>query len=155
MSNRGRKDAKDAPGEIFRTVLVASLIAGLLACSVALVAAARTLEIGPQVGDILVFRPAAQMPADWEFAAVNEANEMPVSCKLQPAVMASRGGSLVVEQRLDSRRMYRVHWAGGSTSIETTNCGSNADLLISRADLQLLSNVVGGPGVKTGSLPPF
>jgi hypothetical protein len=62
--------------------------------------------------------------------------------------MASGGGSLVVEQRLDSKRLYRVHWAGQHTSTGATDCGDTADLLVSRVDLQLLTNAVGGAGVE-------
>jgi hypothetical protein len=61
--------------------------------------------------------------------------------------MAQAGGSLVVEQRLDGLQAYRVHWAGGATSAGVANCGNEADLIVERADLQLLSNAVGGPGV--------
>ena len=53
------------------------------------------------VGDILVFTPGVQVSADWDFAAVTTGNQLPISCTLKPVVMASGGGSLVVEQRLD------------------------------------------------------
>ena len=71
-----------------------------------------------------------------------------MSCKLQPVVMASAGGSLVVERRTNNSRTYQVHWAGRQTSEPTSDCGPAADLLVSRIDLQLLSNAVGGPGVE-------
>ncbi len=147
MSNRGRKGA-DASGSTIRTILLASLIAVVLASSVALVAVARTIDMGPRIGDILVFRPGALLPLDWEFPAVTQTDELPISCKLQPSVMASAGGSLVVEERLDNRRTYLVHWAGKQTSNDGNDCGKAADLLVSRVDLQLMSNAVGGPGVE-------
>ena len=62
--------------------------------------------------------------------------------------MASGGGSLVVEQRFPGKRLYRVHWAGQRTSNDTSDCGDAADLLVSRFDLQLLTNAVGGAGVE-------
>jgi hypothetical protein len=54
----------------------------------------------------------------------------------------------VVEQRFAGSRLYRVHWAGQRTSNDTSDCGSAAELLVSRFDLQLLTNVVGGAGVE-------
>lgn len=134
--------------EAVRMVLIATTIAVVLVVSLGMVAVARTIELGPKVGDILVFRPGAQAPADWEFAAVKHSPELPVSCKLQPDVMVAGGGSLVVEQRSHNRRLYRVHWAGQRTSRDGEDCGQAADLVLSRADLQLLANVVGGPGVE-------
>ena len=75
----GRWPRNTAPGEVMRTVLLAGLIAALLACSVAMVAAATTIDIGPKVGDILVFRPGARMPAGWEFTATT-ASEPSTTC---------------------------------------------------------------------------
>ncbi len=88
------------------------------------------------------------MPPDWAFNAVVVSDQLPVSCTLKPGVMASAGGSLVVEQRSQDSRLYRVHWAGHQTSDADTDCGRAADLWLSVNDLQLLSNAVGGPGVE-------
>jgi hypothetical protein len=123
------------------------MLAGLLAASVAMMAAARTIDIAPKVGDILVFRPGSRTPIDWEFPAVTISDQLPVSCNLRPDVMVAGGGSVVVEERFPNKRMYRVHWAGRRTSNGENDCGEVADLLVARSDLQLLINVVGGPGV--------
>ena len=133
------------PSETVRTAILAVLIATLLASSAAVVAAARALDIAPNVGDILVFRPGARMPTDWSFT-VNKTSGM--ACVLTPPAMASEGGSLVVEQRLDGSQTYRVHWAGGRTSDGVTDCGRSADLMLQREEVQLLANAVGGPGVE-------
>ena len=143
----GRRTPAALGGQL-RTVLIAGVIATLLASGAAVVAAARTIDLGPKVGDILVFRTGARLPADWEFAVVNASDQLPVGCKLQPVVMASGGGRLVVERRTDNSRTYLVHWAGRKTSHPDSDCGTTADLLVSRGDLQLLSNAVGGPGVQ-------
>jgi hypothetical protein len=142
---RTRGNRRTGGGEVVRSIVLGSLIAAILASSVAVVSAARTLDLAPGVGDILVFKQGAQMPSDWDFTATNTAA---IACTLKPEVMTSRGGSLVVEQRLDDSNAYRVHWAGGPTSDGVTNCGSSADLVIGRMELQLLSNAVGGPGVE-------
>src|SRR5579859_682615 len=146
MRLRGSRRASDnGSGDWLRSVVLGSLIAAILASSVAVVSAARTLDLAPVVGDILVFKKGARMPSDWAFTANNN---NAVVCTLDPSVMARAGGSLVVEQRLDDSQAYRVHWAGGATSAGVANCGNEADLIVERADLQLLSNAVGGPGVE-------
>jgi hypothetical protein len=142
---RIRGNRRIGGGEILRSVVFGSLIAAILASSVAVVSAARTLDLAPRVGDILVFKQDARMPDDWDFSATKTDA---IACTLKPEVMASRGGSLVVEERLDEVGAYRVHWAGGPTSAGVTDCGSSADVVIGRMELQLLSNAVGGPGVE-------
>ena len=66
--------------------------------------------------------------------------------------MASGGGSLVVEERIQQPRMFHVHWAGAHTSEGSADCGSSAELVLPAADLQLLSNAVGGAGVEHRAL---
>jgi hypothetical protein len=155
MRGRDRRHPTEAVGRIVETALLACVLAALLASSVALVAAARTIDIAPKVGDVLVFKPTMRVPADWEFAAVTTSDQLPVSCNLRPDSMASGGGSLVVEQRFAGSRMYRVHWAGQRTSSDTADCGNAADLLVSRGDLQLLTNAVGGAGVEHHAFGDF
>jgi hypothetical protein len=55
----------------------------------------------------------------------------------------------VVEGRQDVPSLrYRVHWAGSQTTAQpASNCGSSADLLVSRTDLQRLANAAGGFGI--------
>lgn len=143
---KGRRDADEAGSDLGRTAVLAVLIAALLTSGVAMVAAATTIEIGPKVGDILVFRPGATMPQDWEFTVAHAT--APGTCSLRPDVMARAGGSLIVEQRDRKLRMFRVHWAGARTGDGPTDCGASADLEVPGVDLQLLSNVVGGAGVE-------
>jgi hypothetical protein len=117
-----------------------------------MVSAARTIEIGPRVGDILVFRQGARMPPDWAFT-VATAPAPSVTCSLRPAAMASQGGSIVVEQRLRTPPTFQVHWAGGRTSDAGADCGSDAALVEDGSDLRLLTNVVGGAGVEHKAFP--
>jgi hypothetical protein len=147
--------AGETAGDIFRTALLGCVVGALLASSVAVVSAARTLELGPKVGDILVFRPGLQISADWDFSAVTTGDQLPVSCTLKPVVMGSGGGSLVVEERLDHPRAFRVHWAGGRTTAGGGDCGATADLIVSGPDLQLLTNAVGGAGVERRAFGNF
>jgi hypothetical protein len=141
-------------GDVARTAVLASLIAGLLVTGVAMVLAATTFDVGPKVGDILVFRQGARMPNDWEFTVATAASPA-VTCSLQPEAMASGGGSLVVEKRFEQPRTFQVHWAGVRTSDATGDCGNSAELVVQRPDLQLLSNAVGGAGVEHGAFGGF
>jgi hypothetical protein len=147
------KSADSASSDIVRTAVLASLIAALLASSVAVVSAARTIDIGPKVGDILVFRQGARVPADWEFTVTTA--ESGTTCNLKPESMAADGGSLVVEQRFQTPRAFQVHWAGGRTSAPGSDCGTNAELIVPGEDLQLLTNAVGGAGVEHKIFPEF
>ena len=144
---RGHRQIGDAPSEVARTAMLACLIAALLASTVAMVSVARTIEIGPKVGDILVFPQGARMPPDWGFT-VTTASAPGVTCSLRPMVMASQGGSIVVEQRSRASATFQVHWAGGRTTNAGEDCGNDAELVVPGADLQLLVNVVGGAGVE-------
>jgi len=143
-----RRNSNNRRGDTFKTIALASLVATVLASSVALVAVARTIDLGPRIGDILVFKRGMQLPADWEFTATDNSSTPPKTCTLTPVVMTASGGSLVVEQRSEDGRVYRAHWAGGPTSTGAADCGQSADLALARIDLQLLSNAVGGPGVE-------
>jgi hypothetical protein len=156
MKGWGRRRTGGEPAaDIAGTALLACLLAALLASSVAVVSAARTIDIAPKIGDILVFRVGAQVPTEWEFPAVTISDQLPVSCNLRPDVMVADGGSLVVEERFANKRMYRVHWAGQHSSNGESDCGATADLLVSRNDLQLLINAVGGAGVQHRSSVGF
>ena len=94
------------------------------------------------------------MPNDWEFTVANTALPA-VTCSLRPEVMASGGGSLVVEERFQHPRTFRVHWAGAHTSDGTADCGNSAELVLSSPDLVLLSNAVGGAGVEHKTFAGF
>src|SRR4051812_6317225 len=124
---RGRWRSGGSRTEFWRTALMAALVAGLLTSGVATVASALTMEIGPTVGDILVFRPGANLSADWTFN-VATTSEPPRGCVLRPAFMAANGGSLVVEERSQERRVFRAHWAGSHTSTAAEDCGPNVEL---------------------------
>jgi hypothetical protein len=49
--------------------------------------------------------------------------------------------------------MFQVHRAGARTSDAGADCGSDAELVVAGADLQLLANVVGGAGIDHKAFP--
>ena len=120
-------------------------------------------QFGPQVGAIVVFKPGTGRMDLWQVAASASTDIAPEptagastrGCTLTPSVMAEGGGSLVVEaRRMSSPPIYRVHWAGVRTSGGSDNCGTAADLVLSRTDLQKLANTAGGFGVGPRVLGP-
>ena len=108
-------------------------------------------EFRPRIGDMVVFRPGSQDSDVWQMAIqgqlVSDSGEVTGVCTLDPNAMATDGGSLIVEGRQDAPLMYRVHWAGKQTSKNAGGCGSAAELMVSRTDLQRLANAAGGFGV--------
>lgn len=108
-------------------------------------------EFRPKVGDIVAFRPGTEDADSWQIAI--PATELSATgtptgtCTLDGNVIAKHGGSLVVEGRQDVPELkYRVHWAGPQTDT-SADCGAQADLQVSRTDLQRLANAAGGFGV--------
>jgi hypothetical protein len=109
-------------------------------------------EFRPKLGDIVVFRPGSQDSDMWQMTipatSVSAASGPVTACSLDPNVMAANGGSLVVEGlQNDPALRYRVHWSGAETARTSANCGSSANLLVSRTDLQRLANAAGGFGI--------
>ena len=130
--------------------VVAFGLAALLTVGVAAVKIARSIEIGPHVGDIVSFHPGAQISyAQQTEIAAPVAGQPGANCTLNLVVMGLDGGSLVVEEKRASRPpIYRVHWAGGRTSHGGSDCGASADLTLSLPDLLTLAEGVGGFGVR-------
>jgi hypothetical protein len=106
-------------------------------------------EFRPKIGDMVVFKPGSQDSDMWQVTIPATSVSQPVSqCSLDPNVMAANGGSLVVEGLQNEPALqYRIHWAGAETAPADGNCGSSANLLVSRTDLQRLANAAGGFGI--------
>jgi hypothetical protein len=106
-------------------------------------------QLEPTVGDIADF----SLPhASEDVLAVNvTAKQAGRTCVLASDVMVRDGGSLVIVARQPSGDgSYVIHWAGSHTSSGASDCGSSADLLVSRRDLLGLAGTVGGFGVHLG-----
>jgi hypothetical protein len=109
-------------------------------------------QFRPKVGDIVVFKPGSQDSDMWQMTIpatlLSASGSRLAECTLDPNVMATTGGSLIVEGRQeDPDLQYQVHWAGERTSANGGDCGGSANFLVSRTDLQRLANAAGGFGV--------
>ena len=77
------------------------------------------------------------------------------TCSLDPNAMAEYGGSLVVEGlEAQPSLQYHVHWSGAASAKAMGGCGAEANLLVSRTDLQRLANAAGGFGVGDKGIVP-
>ncbi len=126
-------------------------LAMFLGLVIAVVFIARSYVVAPMVGDIVALRPGAMLldPAREGLQAVrlDSAGKRGPLCRLQTDVMTTGGGSVVVEsERGGPRPAYVVHWAGGPTSRDATDCGSSADLELTPNDLARLAQIAGGFG---------
>lgn len=151
--DRRRRAEQDPSSTVLGTALLACTIAALLASAVAVLSTVPSWDIAPRVGDIVAFRRDAHFLADWQVIA--GASPGSATCILRPDIMTATGGSLVVEARYTTSGLYRVHWAGPHTSLGDADCGAAADLTLSRGDLQMLINAVGGIPAEPGRFPDF
>lgn len=106
----------------------------------------------PHLGDIVVFSPGSQDADMWEMKVpatlVSTSGKPEGACTMDPNVIATDGGSMIVEGVRETPALsYQVHWAGIHTDGTAADCGANANLLVSRTDLQRLANAAGGFGV--------
>jgi hypothetical protein len=154
---RRLREIADRPRQVadsgFATAILALTAGTLLALTTGLWMMAELEQFGPQVGGIIVLKPDVAATERWSVSAAIVEPVRPGlpsesarrRCNLTPNVMAVHGGSLVVEARRLSRPpVYRVHWAGGPTSVGATDCGTTADIVLERTDLMRLANLAGG-----------
>jgi hypothetical protein len=114
-------------------------------------------QAGPDVGEIVTFDPR-DGPKHWDQAGIQAsfaaAAEPRRSCVLMPSVIASAGGSFLIEAKQMSRPpVFLVHWSGARTDRGARDCGRSADLILPLTQLRALVNVAGGFGVARGLFP--
>ena len=144
---RTKRNGTTAPTPLWAYGLVLAL--GVTMVSMVRLAQAAN-HWGPSVGDIVSFagaRPALAPEVTFTVSRLGGAG--PVSCRLDSDVMTRSGGSLVVEAAAPGRdEGYRAHWAGGPTSAGTTDCGKDAELVLSGNNIAALASAAGGFGVR-------
>lgn len=131
--------------------MAACVLVAMVIGVVEILAIVQIIQAGPVVGDILAFHASGagidQEPIAVAYAA--QSADRPTAertCVLSPRVMRAAGGSMVVEEREDAARVYRVHWAGTRTTEGPDDCGGQADLRISANDLRALASASGQLG---------
>lgn len=138
-------------GGLIQAVAVAAFV---LAAGVAGNVAGTYMHGAPQVGHIVAFEPTATAGSGDDTRLVVLRQDQ-FSCALDLNVIRRSGGSLVVETEIGDAGNFRVHWAGVRTSNDTGDCGSDADLIVGRHELDLLASSAGGYGVGQERAPAF
>jgi len=131
---------------------VLTFVAMTLACMAVVIAMCLRLadQLEPTVGDIADFSPRS---ANQDLLAVDvTAQEANRTCVLASDVMVHDGGSFVIVARPPvADGSYLIHWVGSRTSSGAADCGTSADLLVSKRDLLSLAGAAGGFGVHLGA----
>ena len=132
-------------------ILLLASVTVLAAASAVIGLAQQAGEFGPRVGDMVRFDPAQTSLFDSSARLVAGRPEQ-ASCVVDVGMVQRSGGSLVVEQRATGGvRVYRAHWAGPRTSEKATDCGPDADLVLSSADMNVLAMAASGSATDTAS----
>jgi hypothetical protein len=132
----------DDPVQAARAAAAVVALTALSLCAVT--AAARMQRPGLQMGDIVRFGPASAPAADaGRRMLVHRAGQF--GCVLDLGVLRRSGGSLVVDGRPEGAGpdTWRLHWAGERTSIDMADCGQDAELILSAADVRMLVAATG------------
>jgi hypothetical protein len=120
---------------------------GVVSVALALNVFIRLAHTTPHVGDIVAFRPS-MIALDNDDTRLLVHRQDQFGCVLDLNVLRRSGGSLILETRLGTETSgFRAHWAGARTSDDPGNCGSDADLILDRLDLDILSMSAGGYGI--------
>jgi hypothetical protein len=129
--------------------------AGVMTAALVLNEMVRLVDATPSVGDIVTFSASAVAPNDDDSRLLVYRDDQ-FGCVMDMNVMRRGGGSLVIESRpATTASGFRVHWAGARTSSDPGNCGSDAELIVDRLDLNILSVSAGGYGVDPKAAVPL
>jgi hypothetical protein len=149
MRTSNKKTARNlGPAIIASTAVVTAALA--------LNVLARLVQTTPHVGDIIAFPASAiRFYDDTTRLLVHRQDQF--GCVLDLNVLHRSGGSLVLETRLSGEMSsFRTHWAGARTSDDPGNCGSDAELVLDRLDLDILAVAAHGYGIHpTHGAPVF
>lgn len=133
------------------TGTVLTFVAMALVCMAVIIGSCLRLaeRLEPTVGDIADF--SLRQASQDELPVNVTARQGGRTCVLASDVMARGGGSFVIVARQPAGDgSYLIHWAGSHTSGGAADCGSSADLVVSKRELLELAGVAGGFGVHLG-----
>lgn len=110
-------------------------------------------HVTPHVGDIIAFTPPSEEANEPGTRLLVHRRDQ-FGCVLDLDVLRHSGGSLIVETDISGDgRNFGVHWAGDGTSADTGNCGTDADLLVDRSDMNILALSAVGYGAGRRAMP--
>jgi hypothetical protein len=141
-------------GDLGPFTILSYVLAFALCLITCLMSLSEMSRVGPDVGEIVTFDPH-DGPKHWDQPGIPAGYASPAApregCVLMPSVIASGGGSFVIEARQMTRRPeFLVHWSGARTENGARDCGPSADLTLPLNQLRALANVAGGFGVEHG-----
>ena len=133
------------------TVLFGTVAAALVVILIIKVSLRLADVLRPQEGDVIAFAPAnVDVMTRAQIVATRVGQSPATFCMLDPRVMQRFGGSLVIEAvEGGGGRRYRVHWAGGRTSVSGADCGGSANLLLTPDDIAILLLATNSPSYGT------
>lgn len=138
-----------------RTIATAVVLVGLVA-AIAVIGLLRLADaLQPQIGDIIAFdsRQRTSIVAQEKIVVARAGDVTGAACVLDSRIVHASGGSILIEvYQRRPRPQYFVHWAGLHTSAGLTDCGSTADLILSRTDLVELMSAAAGHIVSPSSV---
>ncbi len=153
--------ANDSKSSGMGTVLLSVVAIALAGMAGTLGLIQQVSELGPKVGDIVVFDPLAPMSRDMRasltaMSAMSFNGRPGAACVIDVQTVHTNGGSMVIEAREPRDAFgYLVHWAGARSSDDGANCGSTADLFMNLEDIEVLAMAAGGYGVPAGKQSAF
>jgi hypothetical protein len=140
MRTSNKKTARTLGPAIIATTAVVT-------AALALNILARLAQTTPHVGDIVAF-PASTIRSYDDGTRLLVHRQDQFGCVLDLNVLRRSGGSLVLETRFGGEiSSFRAHWAGARTSDDPGNCGSDAELVLDRLDLDALALAARGYGI--------
>lgn len=133
-------------GGLITTAVLAVLVV-LVGLGGALKLARSAADLGPSVGDILVFGSVHRIvygaSKTLEVSRVGQPG-----CVVNLGVIRQFGGSMIIDARTPRpNRLYQAHWAGQRSSMGPNDCGRSAELELTATQLEILALTAGGYGV--------
>lgn len=134
---------------LITTAVLAALLA-LVGVGGAIRLAQSAAQLGPDVGDMLAFRPGHVTPGLAPSTMLVQRDGQP-ACRIDLDTLRQLGGSMVIESRTPGPpRLYHAHWAGRHSSGDPQDCGPSAELQLTDEQMEILAMAAGGYGLRHG-----
>ncbi len=103
----------------------------------AMTAVAEWRDPTPRIGDVMTIHtvPSKQQHIGQKLFVLTTDK---LRCTLDIDILLRSGGSFILEQAAGADGQYQLHWAGGPTARDATNCGDSADIIVDGEQLHTL-----------------